>query len=302
MDNQDTLFNKIKSAAENAETKEFPGMEKVWSRLDAKLDTKIENKNNAKWKVLLAAASVVVVLSIGFQFFKTNEKVENQPNNVVKSNPEEQLITPKLLQDTTAIVNTNPIIKKDVDSVLSESISNTTAIGSTDSDAEIVYDKLDDKAPNILPNKSYNNTASASNSGSLLTGRKFNSRGVVQEDANRIGYSITVKDFKEADKKLEPLTVVNGEVYKKELSNLDDEEVDSILELPNPLYIINGAYYTEQELFGPNPTSPYSPLNKQKIETISIIQPEKAATIYGEKGKNGVVIIATKDGKPFEKK
>ena len=30
--------------------------------------------------------------------------------------------------------------------------------------------------------------------------------------------------------------------------------------------------YTEQELFGPNPTSPYAPLNKQKIESISILK------------------------------
>ena len=60
--------------------------------------------------------------------------------------------------------------------------------------------------------------------------------------------------------------------------------------------------YSEEELFGPNPTSPYSPLNKQLIETISILQDEKAVSIYGEKGKNGVVIITTKDGKPAPKK
>jgi len=285
MDNQDTLFNKIKSAAENAETKEFPGMEKVWSRVDAKLDTKIENKNNAKWKILMVAASLAVVLSIGYQFFKPNETLENPQNNVVKSDPEKQLITPKLLQDTSAVVSANPIIKKEADSILSKTITNNTAIGATASDAEIAYDKAEENTFNINSNKSYYNTASISNSGALLSGRKFNSRGVVQEDANRIGYSVTVKDFKEADKKLEPLTVVDGEVYKKELSNIDDEEVDSILELPNPLYIINGAYYTEQELFGPNPTSPYSPLNKQKIETISILQPEKRRLSMAKKAR-----------------
>ena len=28
---------------------------------------------------------------------------------------------------------------------------------------------------------------------------------------------------------------------------------------------VNGVQYTEQELFGPNPTSPYAPLTKQNI-------------------------------------
>ena len=98
------------------------------------------------------------------------------------------------------------------------------------------------------------------------------------------------------------MVIVNGEVSKKQLSNLDEEEIDSVLELPEPLYIINSVYYTEKELFGPNPTSPYAPLNKQKIETISVLQPEKAVTIYGEKGKKGVVIVTTKDGKPLPKK
>ena len=44
MDNNDTLFNQIKSAAKNAESQEFPGMEKVWSRVEDKLDNKVLTK------------------------------------------------------------------------------------------------------------------------------------------------------------------------------------------------------------------------------------------------------------------
>ena len=60
--------------------------------------------------------------------------------------------------------------------------------------------------------------------------------------------------------------------------------------------------YTEQELFGPNPTSPYTPLSEQEIDSITVLQQEKAITIYGQKGKKGVVIISTKNGKPAAKK
>ena len=41
MENQDKLYNQFKSAAENAETKDFPGMENVWNRVEQKLDTKV---------------------------------------------------------------------------------------------------------------------------------------------------------------------------------------------------------------------------------------------------------------------
>lgn len=298
MDNQDNLFHKIKLAAENAENKEFPSMEKIWSRIDAKLDTKTEKKNNTKWKIMLAVASVVVFLSIGYQILQSNRSAIIPQNTIVKSNPEKtepQLITPKLIQDSIVVTFTNPKIKKEANTILKKAL--------TDSISVVAAEKTEINAPsNNVLKESYNNSASANTSNSWLVNRKFESRGVTQSKADDIASSVKVKDVKTADKSVDPLVVVDGEVYKKELSNLDEEEVDSILELPEPLYIINGISYSEKELFGPNASSPYAPLNQQKIETISILQPEKAITIYGEKGKKGVVIITTKDGKPFVKK
>ncbi len=52
--------------------------------------------------------------------------------------------------------------------------------------------------------------------------------------------------------------------------------------------------YSEESLFGKNPTSQYAPLSKQKIEKIEVIQPADAVKIYGKKGEKGVVIISIK--------
>lgn len=97
--------------------------------------------------------------------------------------------------------------------------------------------------------------------------------------------------------------VYDNKVTNKQSLNaaIGEDEVESITELKDPLYIINGIQYTEKELFGPNPTSPYTPLDKQEIETISVLLEEEAVDKYGEKGKKGVVIISTKDGKPKAK-
>ena len=44
MDNQDKIFNKIKNASQKAEEKDFPAFEKVWMRVEEKLDKKEDKK------------------------------------------------------------------------------------------------------------------------------------------------------------------------------------------------------------------------------------------------------------------
>ena len=50
MDYQDKLFEQIKEAERNAENQDFPAMEKVWSRLEEKLDKKEAKKTIALWQ------------------------------------------------------------------------------------------------------------------------------------------------------------------------------------------------------------------------------------------------------------
>ena len=141
-------------------------------------------------------------------------------------------------------------------------------------------------------------------SGTWLVNNKFESRGVAYEkvESNAKKEILEEKTKEQSAKKLEPIIIVDGKATNKTTADLNDENIESILELPNPIYYINSVLYTEEELFGPNPTSPYAPLNKQKIESTTVLTPEKATKIYGQKGKNGVVIITTKDGKPTIKK
>jgi hypothetical protein len=100
-----------------------------------------------------------------------------------------------------------------------------------------------------------------------------------------------VKDKKVAN---DDLLLINGELSKESLSNLNPDEIESIVELKEPIYFINGVEYSEESLFGKNPTSPYAPLKKQKIDKIEVIQPADAVKIYGKKGEKGVVIISIK--------
>jgi hypothetical protein len=101
---------------------------------------------------------------------------------------------------------------------------------------------------------------------------------------------------KEKDKVVanDDLIVIDGEANKKSLSEINPDDVVSVIKLKEPIYFINGVEYSEESLFGKNPTSPYAPLNKQKIDKIEVIQPADAVKIYGKKGEKGVVIISIK--------
>jgi hypothetical protein len=296
MDNQDNLFNKIKSAAENAETKDFPSMEKVWSRIDAKLDTKVEKKHNNNWKKLLVAASILLVVTIGYQFLKTEKEIVTPNNEIVTKEVEKPIIQDSLENQNTIVSSEieNPNIKENADEILKKQVAKPDVVASSEAVEE------NNKVANA-PKTDINNSASSNSDGVWYGNRNFESRGVQYQEAKKVVLDEETKKEK-SDKKLDPIIIVDGKATNKTMSDLNDENIESIIELPNPIYYINSILYTEEELFGPNPTSPYAPLNKQKIESTTVLHPEKAVKIYGEKGKNGVVIITTKDGKPVKKK
>ena len=80
------------------------------------------------------------------------------------------------------------------------------------------------------------------------------------------------------------ITDSDGQPGENSLINL--RGVSSLLENAEPLFIINGKELTEED---------FKSLNIKEILTLKIIKGEEAISLYGNKGKNGVVVITTKD-------
>ena len=296
MENHNKIIQQIKTAAENAATKDFPAMENVWSRVEAKLDKKVLKKENTLWKKIAVAASILLVVSVGYQYFTKEEKLVTPKNDIVIGDTVKPF-TPIKNENATLPELTNPAIKENAAPILEKQIitqnqiviNNNYTLAREEGKAAFISDSvtLNSQEDNLVYESDATNYKWV-----------FNSRGVAYMDANRFPQVLEMKKDKQKEgKKLDPLIVVDDKT-EKELSDVATDDVESLTVLPDPLYIINGIYYTEKELFGPKPTSPYAPLSKLKIETISILQDEKATAIYGEKGKKGVVIITTKNGKP----
>lgn len=318
MGTEDKLYNKIKHAAENAEQKDFPGMDKVWARVEEKLDTNVAKKETSNWKKIAVAASVVLLTTIGYQFYTNTETVETpvivnetkieslESNEVLVETQENQIISSEeanIILDNqinkpnkeAVVTNAKPILPNEISIVNNDEI--VTYVRTEKKDKTAVKEQIElmpfgKNQEEELTSRGYFNAAST-NSPKYTT-----TKGVKKEQFD-IDYSNVVETNTEQTKKSAPLVVIDGKASnEKELRNISSSQLDSIIVLKEPLYIINGVQYSEQELFGPNPTSPYAPLTRQDIIKTVILQEADAEKEYGDKGKKGVVIITTKDGKP----
>lgn len=296
MGTEEKLYKKIQQAAENAVQKDFPGMEKIWARVEDKMETQTLQKEKHLWKKLAVAASLVLVGTLTFFLLQEKENGVTPENKVTTiDSSKNNISTP---ETANGLVNTTPEIKKDAEQILQQQIviQNNIVINDTinyKSEKEImipvpiVMEEVQEMAKtSLVPtyNNNISNSASANDSGYLAKGKRYDFTMNLAETTQETDKKTTNDD----------LLLIDGKVSKKSLNNINPEEIESIIELKEPVYFINGVEYSEESLFGEKPTSPYAPLSKQKIEKIEVIQPADAVKIYGKKGEKGVVIITIK--------
>lgn len=296
MGTEEKLYKKIQQATENAEQKDFPGMEKIWARVEDKLETQTLQKEKHLWKKLAVAASIILVGTLTLFLLQEKENVVVPENTVTTIDSSKNTIpTP---ESANGFVNTTPEIKKEAEQILQQQIviQNNIVINDTINykskkevvlSAPIAMEEVQEVAKtSLVPsyNNSMSNSATTNNSGYLAKVKRYD---ITMKSAE----TTQAKDKKEPN---DDLLLIDGKLSKKSLNNLNPDEIESVVELKEPIYYINGVEYSEESLFGENPTSPYAPLSKQKIDTIIILEPERAIPIYGEKGKKGVVIITIK--------
>ena len=318
MDNQDKLFDKIKEASQKAEFQDFPGMEKVWSRVEEKLDKKKDKKTIALWKKIAIAASLLLLISLGYQFLHADkETVTETPKVVFDAKETKQLEKPILDKKVATPTSDSEIVSnEEAVKILENQTKNKervaiqeTMIPKAEPIQAVVTPKIEAEATipaKVAISESFdeeNNISSKKDA--------FEERSYLDKQSAKVAYAAAPA---QKAKKNAPLVILNGnamansddakrdKMMQAEMSNLQPENVESLVVLDDPLYIIDGIYYSEEDLFGKNPTSPYAPLDKQEIKTITILQDLEATSKYGERGKKGVLIITTKNGKPAPKK
>lgn len=294
MENQDKIYKQFQDAATKVESKDFHAMDKVWGNLENKLDKTALKKENKTWKKLAIAASVLLVATCGYQFFKFSDKEEIAPKNKIVTT-EKEVVAKDSIFKNDAIVNvqpTNPLIKENAPKIIQNAIKTKENVVINDP----IYEPIGDEMASPMMEKTAEESVANSKNNGYFSNRKFSAVGVTHYDKEII---LEEQESKMTQEKPAPLVILDGKATKSE-NVLNRDDIEAVTYLNDPLYIINGVEYTENELFGPNPTSPYFPLNKQNIISTTVLQGESATNLYGEKGKKGVVIISTKDKKPLK--
>ena len=313
MNTEDKIYKKMQQASEKGE-KDFLSVDKLWNRVEEKLDTQVIIKRKNTWQKIAVAASIALLGTLIYIFTLEKENLTKE-QNVPKVDSNEIIVSTDSTEKLIRKVKENVALETQKDKKSNtEILSNSYSEFSTSK----IEKQVEASKINLQPSKdvylnlnstinNFSNMASTNNN-YILKGKVF--------DAIEVNMNQNVNyELKEADKKIEiptsPLLVIDGKVIKNKYSNdnieasieqiNEDEDVETVIVLKEPLYIINGMEYTEESLFGKNPTSPYAPLNKQKIKSVEVLQAPEAQARFGEKGKKGVVIITTKNRK-FTKK
>lgn len=313
MENRDKIFDQFKNAAENVAPKDFGSMESVWNRVEEKLDNKVLKKETKIWKKIAVAASILLCFSVGYQFFKSSNELIIPNNSVVTNEKPLDLIEGKVQETSVEIATEYPNIseisdKKIQDAIATEdiiayneppSVSNASPMPNITEapQASESYEKVLVEVDEVVAVKK----DIASSKTHFFKTKIYDARGVKQT-YEEITKSEIAAIVKQESKKQIPLYVIDGESVannknKGAKDKLTADDIENIVVLKEPLYIINGVEYSEESLFGAKPTSPYAPLDQQEIIKTVVFQGDEAIAIYGEKGRKGVVVVTTKNGK-----
>lgn len=318
MNSEEKIYSKIKNASHKGE-KDFPGMDKVWNRVEEKLDNTIVVQKKNTWQKLAIAATILLSFSIIYQFMSNDEIIKDKnetTNSVIVSTDSVK----KIIDKAKEVVVDNSIPTKLENKINPNITSSETSDNLIDDSAmkmEVKEDQFDSEEKGEITNElnknigtenevSFKNSAlnsSSSNTDYLAPTKKY--EATVKPVQSK--YKATKSKSAAPVQQNKDLVVIDGIAMdksynaEKELKKINTEDITDTTYLPNPLYIINGIEYSEESLFGKNPTSPYAPLDKQKITSTNILKPADATKIYGKKGEKGIIIITTKDGKPADK-
>ena len=254
------------------------------------------------------------MLSIGFQFLNSSspKSIQEAPEVVTTTTKN----NPSTVETNENKTSSSPIIipKAEAATIINKSIGEEVVIHNAQSKDTIISSATNAiSIPEITTAIASSEVADEKDAESNAIEQKLAAPASVAKDKASYKMAFAEKSQERA-KKSSPLVVIDNtalsdsnaskreRIMQEELSNFKPENLESVIVLDNPLYIIDGHYFSEDDLFGPQPKSPYAPLNHQDIKTIVILKDTDAVSKYGEKGKKGVVIITTKTGKPAVQK
>ena len=275
MGTEEKLYKKIQQAAQNAEQKDFPGMENIWTRVENKLETQTLQQEKHLWKKIAVAASIVLVGTLAFLLLQPKENIIVPENTITAiDTTKNEIPTP---ESANGFATTNPVIKKDAKEILQQQIviQNNIVINDTinySSRKEVtmhtpmMLEEVQAKtsfAPELRNDAS--NAAFLSNQGFAAKGKAYSITTVSAEDISQE----PIKEMMNND-----FVIIRGQISKESANGNE------------PLIVLNNHLVTKAILNDIDPNS---------IASVTVLKNQAAISLYGEKGKNGAIVLTTKN-------
>lgn len=275
MGTEEKLYKKIQQAAQNAEQKDFPGMENIWARVENKLETQTLQQEKHLWKKIAVAASIVLVGTLAFLLLQPKENIIVLENTITAiDTTKNEIPTP---ESANGFATTNPVIKKDAKEILQQQIviQNNIVINDTinySSRKEVtihtpmMLEEVQAKtsfAPELRNDAS--NAAFLSNQGYAAKGKAYSITTVSAEDISQE----PIKEIMNND-----FVIIRGQISQESANGNE------------PLIVLNNHLVTKAILNDIDPNS---------IASVTVLKNQAAISLYGEKGKNGAIVLTTKN-------
>lgn len=275
MGTEEKLYKKIQQAAQNAEQKDFPGMENIWARVENKLETQTLQQEKHLWKKIAVAASIVLVGTLAFLLLQPKENIIVPENTITAiDTTKNEIPTP---ESANGFATTNPVIKKDAKEILQQQIviQNNIVINDTinySSRKEVtihtpmMLEEVQAKtsfAPELRNDAS--NAAFLSNQGYAAKGKAYSITTVSAEDISQE----PIKEIMNND-----FVIIRGQISQESANGNE------------PLIVLNNHLVTKAILNDIDPNS---------IASVTVLKNQAAISLYGEKGKNGAIVLTTKN-------
>lgn len=285
----DRLFSdESKSAEENTV---FSGFDRVWEKVESRLDEKKETKIFKLWLPYTIAASLAIVFG-SLYFFNQDEKNIQKPvmaKNTVK----------KIDNDVATLVNEeNNVAIRNLDAKIKQKVQTQIV----DNKPIIAYNQPKNEnefISNSIIKETYTEVQSApkleenANAKVEFSGDKLLSQNSIEEESVRISEEARAKEkmvmsyqAKVADSQNIRLAQYSDKGSTDEIDEGNFENVKiSTDKNQSPLYVVDG-YVADSEFI--------KNYNLKKITSLNIVEGKNAVKLYGNYGKKGVVVITTK--------
>ena len=299
--NIDQLFSDESKKAEENTT--FPSFEKVWEKVENRLD-KVENTTNKRnipiWLPYSIAASLVFTFGIMY-FFNQKETISNHSN--IASNGSKELIDNQIFKnnlDSAKIAKLDQSIKQNIkESHLNEISKNDNIVKTKISLPQVLGASKISNQENV---SSYSNAEAdktkeiaINDDNQIMLAKAAPSPKVESNASIESERIIETKKYKSAEvsrmslnnqKTSEQLTAMAEQSsFSDYVVNNDEDFKISRKHASEPLYIVDG--YVADAKFLKN-------YNKRKITSLNIVEGDNAKKLYGNLAKKGVVVITTK--------